>query len=322
MTTFETVARTVMPTTSRKISKKIRGPLVWFRDNPIIYKEMRSRMRGMRGLVSLTVYIALVSSVILFLYYSLTSLGNVLQIDALRALGRTIFFTVYGLELLIVSMTTPGLTAGAISLEKEQQTYDLLRTTLLTAQDLVLGKLIAALSYILLFILATVPLQAIALILGGLTLSEILLSQLILILTAVAFGSLGLFFSTVFSKTRFATGVTQFVTITITVLFPIFLLSITFLLSDRINLVRHNDTIVRLFYSFLWLIGSTNPILTAISTEVFLFDQQTLLIIQSHLNSGQVFYLPSPWLGFVIFYSLLIWFLLHRAIHNIRKAES
>lgn len=322
MTTSETVVRAMIPPRARNFSKKLRAPLVWFRDNPIIYKEMRTRMRSLRSLVSLTIYIGLVSGVILFIYYSLASLGNVLQIDTLRTLGRTIFFTVYGLELLIVCMTTPGLTAGAISLEKEQQTYDLLRTTLLTAHDLVLGKLIAALSYILLFILATVPLQAIALIFGGLTISEILLSQLILILTAIAFGSLGMFFSTIISKTRMATGATQFVSIAVTTLFPIFLLGLSFLLSNRIDLSQQNDTTVILVYSFLWFIGSTNPILTAIFTEVFLFDQKTLFFIQSTLNSGQVFYLPALWVGFALFYPLLIWLLLHLAIRNVRKVEN
>lgn len=321
MTTTKTVVHGLAPPNTWNFPKKFRASLVWFRENPIIYKEMRSRMRGLRSFVGLTVYIALVSGVILFIYASLTSLGTTLQFDLLRTLGRAIFFSIYSLELLIVSMTIPNLTAGAISLEKEQQTYDLLRTTLLPAGDLVLGKLIAALSYILLFIFATVPLQALALIFGGLTLPEILISQLILILTAVAIGSVGLFFSTAIAKTRLATGATQFVSITLTTLFPIFLVFMAFLLADRINLSYQSDLTVALIYCAMWLVGITNPILTAVFTEVIFFNQQMLFLIEVPLNSGQNFYLPALWLGFTLFYPLLIWLFLHLAIRNVRKVE-
>ncbi|NUM46815.1 MAG: hypothetical protein HUU38_19085 [Anaerolineales bacterium] len=318
MTTSETTARS-LPLETTPPEKKSRIALVaWVSNNPILFKELRSRMRNIRSLASITLYIALLSFVILLIYASLTSLNNYLQMDTLRSLGRSIFFTVYGLELIIICMTTPALTAGAISHEKEQQTYDLLRTTLLPARDLILGKLLGAISFALLFILAAIPLQAIALIFGGLTASEIFISQLILLLTALALGSFGLFFSSFISKTRIATGAAQITSLSLVLIIPILLLTSVLYVENRFAIQQQSDLIQILFYSFVWLIGITNPVFTAIVTELFLFEEQALYFLTQTLQGGTTVLIPSPWLGFAVFYSLLIFTLLTLAIRNIQ----
>ena len=291
----------------------------WLRDNPILHKEMRGRMRGVRSLVGLTAYSAVLGIVILLIYATMASISNAIQIDALQSLGRTIFFTVYGLELLIVCMVTPAQTAGTISHEKEQQTYDLLRTTLLSARDLVLGKLLAALSYILLLIFAAVPLQSIALIFGGLTASEIILSQLILVLTALGFGSMGIYYSSWISKTRLATGAAQFTSLMIVAIIPVLLLSGVFLTESWVSISQKSDGLQILFYGVVWFIAATNPVITAIFSEIFLYEYQALYVYNQTLQSGTNIFIPSPWLGFALIYPVLIFALLHFAIRNIQQ---
>ena len=119
-----------------------------------------------------------------------------------RTIGQTIFYTIFVLQLFLVGITTPGLTASAIAAEREHQTYDLLRTTLLSERALVLGKLLASVSFALLLIFASLPFQTIAFIFGGVAPGEVLLSVLILVLTAFAFGAIGLFFSSMIRRAR------------------------------------------------------------------------------------------------------------------------
>ena len=61
----------------------------------------------------------------------------------------------------------PAMTAGAISLEREKQTLELLVTTPLGTLALVLGKLFSALTYVFLLILASIPLASIVFTFGG-----------------------------------------------------------------------------------------------------------------------------------------------------------
>ena len=90
-----------------------------------------------------------------------------------------VFAAVLGIQAFLIVFIGPAFTAGAISGEKERQTYDLLRTTLLPAGALVRGKLISALGYVFLLVFASVPLQSVAFLLGGVALEELIISQLI-----------------------------------------------------------------------------------------------------------------------------------------------
>ena len=47
------------------------------------------------------------------------------------AFGKAIFGLIVWLELVMISFTAPALTSGAIALERERQTFDLLKVTLL-----------------------------------------------------------------------------------------------------------------------------------------------------------------------------------------------
>jgi ABC-2 type transport system permease protein len=317
MTTSETTLGNIQ--TEKKFRLTIPS---WLRNNPIILKELRSRMRGWRSIAGLTGFIALLSLVVSLIYFSVTSLSSMIQVDALRALGRTIFFTVYGIELLMVCMASPALTAGAISTEKEQQTYDLLRTTLLSARDLVFGKLLAAISFILLFMVAAIPLQSMAFIFGGLTVGEVVVSVLILTLTGFAFGAVGIFFSSFISKTRVATAASQITSMVFVIVIPAIALFIILSLDNRFNISQMSDLTQILFFSRIWLVGITSPAVTAVTTEVFLVEEQSLYFITGQLNGGTTVYIPSPWLGFIILYPLIIFVLLYFTIQIVQRAES
>ena len=70
-------------------------------------------------------------------------------------------------QLLLVCFIAPAFTAGAISLEREKLTLDMLVVTPMRPGGLVIGKLFSALAFVILMLLAGIPISALVLMYGG-----------------------------------------------------------------------------------------------------------------------------------------------------------
>jgi ABC-2 type transport system permease protein len=274
----------------------------WFRANPVVIKELRGRMRGPRAFIVLTVYLLLMSSFVTLLYVVyVASTNNVYSGTNAQLIGKFVFGAVVGIELLLVCFIAPAFTAGAISGERERQTYDLLRTTLLSSSALVLGKLASALSYILLLLVAAFPLQSLAFLLGGVAPEEVLIASGLLIATAFLFGTSGIFFSSLMRRTLGSTVLTYAFALMATLGLPLILVALVPLGSLFFNNAPPGPVVETvLFYSFGALIA-INPIATAVATEVLLVNQQTAFYFTVPLSNGASLPFISPWLPFMVF---------------------
>ena len=123
------------------------GDLRAFRLNPVMVKELRGRMRGVRGFAIISVFLTLMSFFTILLYLLRVPAGGVVVTGDL---GRELFIGVLFIELMLIIFIVPALTAGAITTERERKTYDLLQTTLITKATFVVGKMQSALGYIVL----------------------------------------------------------------------------------------------------------------------------------------------------------------------------
>jgi ABC-type transport system involved in multi-copper enzyme maturation permease subunit len=177
-------------------------------------KELRGRMRGRRAFVILTLYLVLLAGFawMLELMMERTSAtgfgGNAAFASA--AIGQGIFAGLLMLETLLVAFLAPMATAGSISLEREKQTLEMLAATPITSFAIVLGKLLSALIYVWLLIAASIPLTAVVFVFGGVAPDDVVRGYLVLIVTALGFGSFGLFCSSLVKRTQAATAVTIF----------------------------------------------------------------------------------------------------------------
>lgn len=267
-------------------------------DNPVILKELRGLMRGRRAFLLLTGYIAIIGFFTSLIYIILQIEASSSQSDPQfrQGVGKAIFGTVVLLELFLISFIAPALTAGAITAERERQTFDLLRTTLITARWLVFGKLGAALVYLLLLIFAALPIQSLAFLLGGVGLAELLISGLLLIVTALFFSAIGLFFSSFLRRTLVST-VASYGAIVLSYL----LLGMFFFLL-ALSAEYWEDTLRETVLTLsTWTLISTNPLLTAIISEIILIEDQSILYTTSVLASSSL-PLPSPWIPFTLLY--------------------
>lgn len=168
--------------------------------NPVLVKELRARFRGGRAFAALTVFLLAVSATVLLAVGAAgatLSAGNLGQTGAATStLGPVIFGIVQGVELLLIVLLAPALTAGAISGEKERQTWDLLVATPLTGQEIIRGKIGAAMAYVALLAFSALPVMSLSFVFGGVSLVTILGSQLQLLATGLVYTSLGALAST------------------------------------------------------------------------------------------------------------------------------
>ena len=152
--------------------------LTAWQDNPVIINELRSRMRGKRTFIVLTVHLLVLSGLVLTIYFTIYEQTQYYQgnyyggsfqqvLEASAILGKSVFFGVVILLLFFTSLVGPAFTAGAIVSEKERQTYDLLAITSLSPKAIVIGKLSAIVILMGLLILASLPFQTMAYFFGG-----------------------------------------------------------------------------------------------------------------------------------------------------------
>ncbi|MBC7249221.1 MAG: ABC transporter permease [Anaerolineae bacterium] len=273
--------------------------------NPVMLKELRSQMRGWRAFVVLTVYLLLLSCLTLALYLSvyatsaaMVSLGGGLMG---ATTGRTLFGGIVLLELLLVCFIAPAFTAGTISGERERQTYDLLVTTLLRPRSIVFGKLGSALAYVVLLILAALPLQSLAFILGGVTPAEVFIALIGLLVTALISASVGLFFSSLVRSTILSTVLTYGVVLFMTVGLPFVIFMVLVLTPVMASLSNYTPTWVEqaLLIYVLGFLACTNPFITAVLTELVLLEEGAVLFFTVPVD-GHNIPLVSPWIVYVL----------------------
>jgi ABC-2 type transport system permease protein len=169
-------------------------------DNPLIVKDGVSRMRTWRAPVILTLYLGLLGAFGYAAFVTATVVGPSERSGSAQ-IGAEVFTALAFIQLSLVSLFAPALAAGAISGERERQTFDVLLVSRMTAGAIVWGKLIASVAFMLLLILSALPLFAAVFLFGGIDFEQFLITQVLTVTTAVSIGAVSLFLSAVFRRT-------------------------------------------------------------------------------------------------------------------------
>ena len=295
-----------------------RRPWTALLNNPVMTKELRSRMRGHRAFAVLTLYLIVLSAAILFVYLIYLSSAAVPSNTMARTTGKGLFAAVLGVQIILVTFIGPAFTAGSISGERERQTFDLLRTTLLPANAFVLGKLVSALSYIFLLVIASIPLQSLAFLLGGLSPVELVLSQVLVLITAVPYALYGLWCSAAMRSTLTATVATFAGTLFLTFGIPIlaFFAIMTFGITG-LSIGTPGPTLEMILIYLGLVLAATNLPATLVISEAFLLSQDTLLGYTYH--GTQLMWIFSPWWLFIIIHVLAAIVLYVATVRRVRR---
>ncbi|MHB9131271.1 MAG: ABC transporter permease [Armatimonadota bacterium] len=168
---------------------------------PILWEELRRRLRGGRGYIVLLAY----GLVLMLLLLGATML---VQVGASPKewpnFGRILWRIFLLGQLVAVILMSPALTASAISSERERGTLDLLFLTPMSTLTVVLGKYLGAIGQLLLVILSGVPIIAVVFSYGGVSPWEVVGGYALIIVTGIFYGTLGFLASCLCRRTTVA----------------------------------------------------------------------------------------------------------------------
>ena len=174
-----------------------------FPENPVLTKELRVRMRGARAYWILLGYLTFLAVVLLFTYYTFT--GEVLAKGAGGSnsgqVGVILYRTLLVCQIFLVLFITPAITSGSITIEKEQQTIDLLTMTRLSRWSVVTGKMLSAIAFTALLLVSSLPLVSICFMLGSIDPAMVLSTYLEMLCGSFLIGALGLMWSSIAKTT-------------------------------------------------------------------------------------------------------------------------
>ncbi len=171
---------------------------MYFRDNPVLQRELLVNLRMDRAFVLLFAYLALLSAVV-YVQWPAERIDVTNPAQAQRLMN--LFFLG---QYLLASLMAPSFAAGSITGEKERQTYEMLLASPLRPEAVLLGKLLASLCHLALLIFCSLPIVMLCLPLGGTSFYELLASYVVLILSIATFGMISLACSGFFGRTSAA----------------------------------------------------------------------------------------------------------------------
>lgn len=213
------------------------------RINPVYKKELKTRIRSVKTAVILFSYNGLLALFGLFSFYITfeykNKYGGVVNYSDILKIYAIITAMEFGLVLFIV----PGLTSGSISSEREKQTLEILLTTKLSPLQIILGKLASSISMIIMLAFSSLPILALTFSIGGISFIDLLEFIVLITVTAVYIGSVGIFFSTLFKKTTAATVTTYGILLVIGLGTVLILWGVTSLLGLKMNLLMPNSEV-------------------------------------------------------------------------------
>jgi ABC-type transport system involved in multi-copper enzyme maturation permease subunit len=161
--------------------------------NPILLRVVEAGGRRRRDLFIRCAYLGLlVFVVITSLVSGQSTIGSGASLNDLAKMSDQIFRNMSYLQLGLVALLAPIFTAGAITQEKDSQTYDILLSTPLTNGQIVLGSLLSRLFFVIALLISGIPIFSITQIFGGVSIAAIVRSFGIAAATAFVTGALAM----------------------------------------------------------------------------------------------------------------------------------
>jgi ABC-2 type transport system permease protein len=184
--------------------------------NPMIRKELRQRMRERRGWLLPSLYLLVLSAVVIFMYFATTENGDRTGIEG-STVGVLLFLTLAYSQLALLLLMAPIFSAGSITIEREQRTLPGLLTSLLTPGQIWWGKFVSSLLFVLLLLVTSLPVLSMAFAFGGIGPWEVFSATLTTVIVLACMSAIGLYCSSAFHRSVHATAVSYATVVAITV---------------------------------------------------------------------------------------------------------
>lgn len=172
--------------------------------NPLIQLELRSRMRRGRTVVLLLAFTGALGSLLVLALHVTTSPGGGIYGPSPFEVSYWLFQAAIIAELVMVGAVAAATASGAISGERERQTWEVLLTTRLPAWRIVTGKLVTAVLLVFWLVVASLPLFLPLFRFGAVSPGTLARVLGLFLASGLVWAALGLFFSALFRRTTVA----------------------------------------------------------------------------------------------------------------------
>lgn len=171
----------------------------------LVQLELRQRIRSVAWVVLVSVVFVLVGIVTALLWASITAFGG----DVADSAG--VYSTVIYFVLLVGTLVTPAISGAAINGDREAGTLATTQVTLASANQIVLGKFLAAWTVALTFLLASLPALLFTLLAGGVRGDTLAASLGVLVLELGVVAAIGVGLSGLMARPLFSVVTTYLV---------------------------------------------------------------------------------------------------------------
>jgi ABC-type transport system involved in multi-copper enzyme maturation permease subunit len=175
--------------------------------NPVWRRELTQALRLQRTPIILAVLTGAITLLI-------AGVGGLASINAEPAVvGNAIYHTYFSLAFAVVTWVGPAVAASSVASERSGNTWETLLLTGLSPGRIARGKLLASLSYLLLYIVMLAPVGAMPFLFGGVTAAEVMIAFVLLFVIGAVAVAFGLAVSSKFSSPAAALIVTLIVAV-------------------------------------------------------------------------------------------------------------
>lgn len=171
--------------------------------NPILASSALKRMRSSRTVVIVGAYVAVLAALLCLGMESFVFENTIYITDMSQ--GVSAYVMLMAAQFVLMILVAPAMTAGSIAGERERQTLELLLVTNTGSLRIVFGKLMESFAFLALLIFSGLPVMSLTMLMGGVTMTQILMGMLFLMVCAFAAASVGILCSSFMKNTVAAT---------------------------------------------------------------------------------------------------------------------
>jgi ABC-type transport system involved in multi-copper enzyme maturation permease subunit len=153
-------------------------------NNPIFQREFRAYTRC-RKTLALTLLLVGALAAVLHVLWPRTGVFSEIN-------SNEIFTVFLNLNLALIILIIPAFVSTTITQERENHSFDLLFTSLLTPGEIMVGKLFSSLAITFLVVIASMPITAVCALSGGISVALLCKAYSVLLLATLGYGLFGL----------------------------------------------------------------------------------------------------------------------------------
>lgn len=159
--------------------------------NPILVRVVSAAGKRLRHQYARAAYLAVLCTVLVVMSANAATTQTASLAELAKQSTQTFLYVSF-VQLFLTSFIAPVFAAGAITQEKDANTFHILLTTPLSGAQIVIGSLFSRIFFVWALLLSGLPVFAITMIYGGVSLREVVLSLLLAACTGLVTGALAI----------------------------------------------------------------------------------------------------------------------------------